>query len=116
VSRQLWRLCERGLAERVASEHDGRATDAILTKAGRAAIEVAAPGHVAFVRRMLVVPLPDQLLAPLTAALEHVYVNINFNSSLPPAPGEHVRTVAGRRSHFALPSHGPAFDSRFAFA
>jgi DNA-binding MarR family transcriptional regulator len=64
VSRQRRRLCERGLAERVASEHDGRATDTILTKAGRAAIEAAAPGHVAFVRRMFFDPLPDELLAP----------------------------------------------------
>jgi hypothetical protein len=31
-------------------------------------------------------PLPAELVAPLTAALEHVRVNINFNSSLPPAP------------------------------
>ena len=78
MSRQLRRLCERGLAERVASEHDGRATDTILTKAGRAAIEAAAPGYVAFVRRMFFDPLPGELLAPLTEALEHVYVNINF--------------------------------------
>jgi len=31
-------------------------------------------------------PLPDELLPPLTAALEHIQVNINLNSSLPPAP------------------------------
>jgi hypothetical protein len=57
-----------------------------LTKAGRDAIDAAAPDHVALVRRMFFDPLPDDLLAPLTAALEHVRVNINFNSSLPPAP------------------------------
>jgi DNA-binding MarR family transcriptional regulator len=86
ASHQLRRLCERGLAERVPSADDGRATDAILTKAGREAIDGAAPGHVALVRRMIFDPLPDELLAPLTAALEHVRVSINFNSSLPPAP------------------------------
>ena len=86
ASHQLRRLCERGLAERVPSADDGRATDATLTKAGREAIDAAAPGHVALVRRMFFDPLPDELLAPLTAALEHVQVNINFNSSLPPAP------------------------------
>jgi DNA-binding MarR family transcriptional regulator len=86
ASHQLRRLCERGLAERVPSGDDGRATDAILTKAGREAIDAAAPGHVALVRRMFFGPLPDELVAPLTAALEHVRVNINFNSSLPPAP------------------------------
>ena len=86
ASHQLRRLCERGLAERVPSEDDGRATDAVLTKAGRVAIEAAAPDHVALVRRLFFDPLPDELLAPLTAALEHVQVNINFNSSLPPVP------------------------------
>ena len=86
ASHQLRRLCERGLAERIRSEDDGRATDATLTKAGREAIEAAAPSHVALVRRMFFDPLPDELVAPLTAALEHVRVNINFNSSLPPAP------------------------------
>jgi DNA-binding MarR family transcriptional regulator len=86
ASHQLRRLCERGLAERIPSDQDGRATDATLTKAGREAINAAAPGHVALVRRMFFDPLPDELLAPLTAALEHVQVNINFNSSLPPTP------------------------------
>ncbi len=86
VSHQLRRLCERGLAERVPSGDDGRATDAILTTAGREAVDAAAAGHVALVRRLFFDPLPDELLAPFTAALEHVRVNINFNSSLPPAP------------------------------
>jgi DNA-binding MarR family transcriptional regulator len=79
-------LCERGLAERIPSEDDGRATDAILTRAGREAIDAAAPGHVALVRRLFFDPLPDELLAPLTAALEHIHIHMNFNSSLPPAP------------------------------
>ena len=86
ASHQLRRLCERGLAERVPSGADGRATDAILTKAGNQAIEAAAPDHVALVRRLFFDPLNDELLAPLTAALEHVQVNINLNSSLPPPP------------------------------
>jgi DNA-binding MarR family transcriptional regulator len=86
ASHQLRRLCERGLTERVPSEDDGRATDAILTRAGREAIDAAAPGHVALVRRLFFDPLPDELLAPLTAALEHIHIHINFNSSLPPAP------------------------------
>jgi DNA-binding MarR family transcriptional regulator len=86
ASHQLRRLCERGLTQRIPSAEDGRATDATLTKAGREAIHAAAPAHVALVRRLFFDPLPDELLAPFTAALEHVQVNINFNSSLPPAP------------------------------
>src|ERR1700676_3039341 len=65
ASHQLRRLCERGLAERVPSQDDGRATDAILTKAGRGAIEAAAPDHVALVRRLFFNPLPAKLLHPL---------------------------------------------------
>jgi DNA-binding MarR family transcriptional regulator len=86
ASHQLRRLCERGLAERIPSEEDGRATDATLTKAGREAINAAAPGHVALVKSLFFDPLPPELLAPFTAALEHIQVNINLNSSLPPAP------------------------------
>jgi DNA-binding MarR family transcriptional regulator len=86
ASHQLRRLCEHGLAERIRSEDDGRATDATLTKAGREAMAAAAPAHVALMGRMFIDPIPDELLAPLIAALEHVRVNINFNSSLPPAP------------------------------
>jgi len=83
VSHQLRRLCERGLAERVPSDYDGRATDALLTKAGRKAISEAAPGHVALVRRLFFDPLPEELRAALTAALEHIHVHMNLNSSLP---------------------------------
>src|SRR3984893_5990169 len=54
ASHQLRRLCERGLAERIPSEDDGRAPDATLTKAGREAIAAAAPAHVALVRRMFI--------------------------------------------------------------
>jgi DNA-binding MarR family transcriptional regulator len=86
ASHQLRRLCERGLADRAPSKDDGRATDAILTKAGRKAVEAAAPGHVALVRRMFFDPLPKELLAPFTAALEHIHVHMNLNSSLPPIP------------------------------
>lgn len=86
VSHQLRRLGDRGLSDRVPSGADGRATDAILTKAGRDAIEKAAPGHVALVRQLFFDSLPDELLAPLTAALEHVQVTIDFNTSLPRAP------------------------------
>src|SRR6201993_1825089 len=58
ASHQLRRLCERGLAERVPSKDDGTATDAILTKAGREAIDAAGPGHVAPGRRVVFGPAP----------------------------------------------------------
>ncbi len=86
VSHHLRRMCERGLTERQPSPDDGRATAASLTAFGREAITQAAPGHVELVRRLFFDPIPDELLAPLTAALEHVNVNLNLNSSLPPIP------------------------------
>jgi DNA-binding MarR family transcriptional regulator len=86
VSHHLRRMCERGLTERQPSPDDGRVTDAWLTALGRQAITEAAPGHVELVRRLFFDPLPDELVAPLTAALEHINVNLNLNSSLPPVP------------------------------
>lgn len=86
LSHQLRRMESRGLTQRVPSVEDGRATDVILTRQGRSAIAAAAPGHVDLVRRLFFDPLPDSLLAPLTAALEHIHINLDLNSSLPPAP------------------------------
>jgi DNA-binding MarR family transcriptional regulator len=86
VSHHLRRLSERGLTERVQSSDDGRATDAVLTKKGMAAMVDAAPGHAMLVKKLFFEPLPDELVAPFTAALEHIQASLNLNSSLPPAP------------------------------
>src|SRR6201987_1641393 len=45
LSHHLRRLADRGLTNRIQSEDDGRATDAVLTKDGMDAIVEAAPGH-----------------------------------------------------------------------
>ncbi|OBC15376.1 MarR family transcriptional regulator [Mycobacterium sp. 852013-50091_SCH5140682] len=86
LSHQLRRMEERGLTERRTGATDGRTTNVVLTANGRRAIDDAAPGHVDLVRRLFFDPLPENLLAPFTAALEHIHVNLNHNSSLPPAP------------------------------
>ena len=86
LSHQLRRMEERGLTERRPSAEDGRTTRVVLTSSGRQAIDEAAPGHVDLVRRLFFDALPENLLAPFTAALEHIHVNLNHNSSLPPAP------------------------------
>jgi DNA-binding MarR family transcriptional regulator len=86
VSRHLRRMCERGLVERRPSPDDGRVTDTSLTASGREAITQAAPGHVELVGRLFFDSIPDELVAPLTAALEHVNVTLNLSSSLPPIP------------------------------
>ena len=86
LSHHLRRLCDRGLTKRVQSEDDGRATDAVLTEKGMTAVVEATPGHAALVRTLFFDALPDQLLSPFTAALEHIEASLNLDSSLPPFP------------------------------
>jgi DNA-binding MarR family transcriptional regulator len=86
LSHHLRRLSQRGLAKRVPSEDDGRATDAVLTKKGMNAMVEAAPGHAMLVKKLFFEPLPDELVAPFTAALEHIQASLNLNASLPPVP------------------------------
>jgi DNA-binding MarR family transcriptional regulator len=86
LSHQLRRMEERGLTERRPSTEDGRTTNVVLTPRGQQAIDEAAPGHVDLVRSLFFDSLPDNLLGPFTAALQHIHVNISHNSSLPPAP------------------------------
>jgi DNA-binding MarR family transcriptional regulator len=107
LSHHLRRMCERGLADRVPSPDDGRVTDARLTTFGYEMLTRAAPGHVELVRRMFFDPLPEELLASLTAALEHVDVHLNLTGSLPPIPHQprqngHNTAAEARRhsSHF----------------
>lgn len=87
LSHQLRRMEERGLTERQPSAEDGRTTNVVLTVNGRRAIADAAPGHVDLVRSLFFDPLPENLLGPFTAALEHIHVNLDHHSSLPPSPG-----------------------------
>jgi DNA-binding MarR family transcriptional regulator len=86
LSHHLQRLSRRGLTKRVPSKDDGRATDAVLTKKGMQAMAEAAPGHAALVKTLFFEPLPDDLVAPFTAALEHIQASLNLNASLPPPP------------------------------
>jgi DNA-binding MarR family transcriptional regulator len=53
VSRQVARMAERGLVAKEASPEDGRGAYVTLTRAGRKAIEQAAPAHVELVRRLM---------------------------------------------------------------
>ena len=72
VSHHLRRMEERGLVERAECPTDGRGAFVVLTPTGRAAIEAAAPRHVAEVRRaFLDVLSPPQLdaLGDITSAV-----------------------------------------------
>lgn len=69
LSHVVRRLEDRGLVERAEAPEDRRASNARLTDEGYAALEVAAPGHVATVRRLVLDPLSREQLAGLADAL-----------------------------------------------
>lgn len=87
LSHHVLRMSARGLVERAPSTTDGRATDAVLTAAGREALLAALPGHVAWVRRLFFDGLDPELVAPLRAALDQVHAQVLEHGSLP-SPGE----------------------------
>jgi DNA-binding MarR family transcriptional regulator len=66
VSHQLARMQRRGLIARQECPSDARGAFAVITAAGRAAIERAAPAHVETVRRLVFDDLPPDQLATLT--------------------------------------------------
>jgi DNA-binding MarR family transcriptional regulator len=86
LSHHLLRMGKRGLVDRLPSENDGRATDAVLTSAGRQAITQAASGHVARVRELFFGGLQPRALPLLTDALEQIYDHLLTHGILPPPP------------------------------
>ncbi len=70
LSHQLTRMERRGLVERQLCPSDSRGSFVALTATGRAAIEVAAPFHVAQVRRWFLSPLEIEQLDALTSISE----------------------------------------------
>ncbi len=82
VSHQLARMQQRGLIARQECPTDARGAFAVLTEAGRAAIEQAAPAHVEMVRQLVFDGLsPDQLTA-LTDVTERVLDRLQGPSQL----------------------------------
>lgn len=72
VSHHVRRMSERGLVVREECSEDGRGTMVRLTRAGRSAIEAAAPGHVAAVRRHVFDHLTRDELATLGAVFDRL--------------------------------------------
>jgi DNA-binding MarR family transcriptional regulator len=91
LSHHLLRMGKRGLVDRLPSENDGRATDAVLTSAGRRAITQAASGHVARVRELFFGGLQPRALPLLTNALEQIYDHLLTHGTLPPPPHRSTR-------------------------
>jgi DNA-binding MarR family transcriptional regulator len=65
LSHHITRMEQRGLVTREDCASDGRGAFVVLTDAGFRAIEAAAPGHVASVRRYFVDPLTREQLEAL---------------------------------------------------
>jgi DNA-binding MarR family transcriptional regulator len=96
LSHHLQRMDARGLIRREPSPADRRATDAVLTDGGRAALLAATPGHAAWVRALFFEGLDPELQPPLRAALEQIHAHVVALGSLPtPGPPQHRFTGLG---------------------
>ncbi|MFI0792759.1 MarR family winged helix-turn-helix transcriptional regulator [Micromonospora rubida] len=72
LSHHLTRMQQRGLVTREECAADGRGAVVALTAEGRRAVEAAAPGHVAAVRRHLIDLLTPAEIAALDALTHRV--------------------------------------------
>ena len=72
LSHHLRRMADRGLIAKVSCPSDARGAFVEITDAGRRAIEVAAPTHVAEVRRLFVDALSEEQLDQLAAIADAV--------------------------------------------
>lgn len=97
VTRVVDRLVARGLVDRAACLTDRRATYAVLTTAGRALIDRALPGHLAFIDTWLTGPLAesgelDAFVAALRRLRDRLAPCATAGSVAPP------QAAAGRRT------------------
>jgi DNA-binding MarR family transcriptional regulator len=85
LSHAVSRLEERGLVRRLDCPTDKRGQLAVLTEAGLAAVQAAAPGHVTAVRRYLIDQLsPEQLRA--LGEIGRAMLASTAEADLPPRP------------------------------
>lgn len=89
VSKQVSRMEARGLLARRDCPDDRRGAFVDLTPAGRAAIEAAAPAHVAMVRALFFDGASDEEVAALSALTERVLARLRS----PEQPGPDRPTV-----------------------
>ena len=96
VSHQLARMQRRGLIAREDCASDARGAFAVLTAAGRAAIERAAPAHVETVRQLVFDGLSHDQLAALTEVTTRVLDRLAATAGPRRSPGR--RAPAPRRA------------------
>ena len=77
LSHVVRRLQDRGLVARYPCPEDGRATNARLTDQGWAAVQAAAPGHAANVRRHVIDALTPEQIAQLTAITDAILAKVD---------------------------------------
>ncbi|MGI8418374.1 MAG: MarR family winged helix-turn-helix transcriptional regulator [Nakamurella sp.] len=77
LSHHIGRMERRRLVERSECAEDGRGAFVAVTATGRTAIERAAPGHVAAVRRLVLNALDPSDAAALTELLDKVRARLN---------------------------------------
>jgi DNA-binding MarR family transcriptional regulator len=80
---QVTQLEKAGLVRREKCPGDDRGVLAVLTPAGRAAVERAAPGHVRLVRRCLIDALTPAQLAALADGLPAALARLRGSDSAP---------------------------------
>ena len=83
LSHQLARMEKRGLIERSECAEDGRGQIVAVTAAGRAAIEAAAPAHVAAVRRLFLDALSAEQVDALAEIARTALLRIDGTSDIP---------------------------------
>ena len=83
LSHHLRRLEGRELIELRTAPTDRRATEVLLTDLGWAEITQASKGHVELIQRLFFDGLPDELVEPMTVALESIYDNVIARGTLP---------------------------------
>lgn len=90
VSHHVTRMENRGLVKRSECREDGRGAWVVLTGKGRAAIEQAAPGHAATVRRLIFDDLSPKELAVLDGVIGRVLERLIDDTGGTPA-GDRAR-------------------------
>jgi len=90
TSHQVTRMVKRGLVVREFCEDDARGSVVGLTPAGRAAIDKAAPNHVALVRKLFFDPLSDDELDELGVVLDRMLAAIRRYTTEQHPDGRHA--------------------------
>jgi len=83
-------MVKRGLVVREFCEDDARGSVVGLTPAGRAAIDKAAPNHVALVRKLFFDPLSDDELDELGVVLDRMLAAIRRYTTEQHPDGRHA--------------------------